>query len=190
MHVQNRTFNTMFLQILGICIVWYLSFNLNEIVFAFTKVIPGVNLIFLPSMLRVATVLLFGWTAAVGMGLGTFILIAERFNDPAWARTELQIVLTILADIIGPILAVFIGTRIMSIKNTLAGLSTVHIFAFAILGAVCNSILHRFSYYAGDAAVPAFFDSTVPMFTGDMMGAVLMLYTLSMSLRGWESFKK
>lgn len=187
MHIQNRTLNTMFLQILGICLVWQLSYNANEIMFKFTEQMPGVNLIFLPSMIRVASVLIFGWTAGVGMGLGTFALILAR---PEWVRSDIQIVLTVLADIIGPILAVYIGKRIMNIKNTLAGLSTAHIFVFAILGAVCNSLLHRIEYYAMDTAVPAFFDSTVPMFTGDMIGAALMLYTLSMTLRGWERFKK
>lgn len=172
------SFSGIVTQIAIVATLWVLLFNFNMIVFKFSEVIPAVNLVFLPAMLRVTAVLVCRWTGAFGLGLGAFLTMNdEQLNGPGY-----MLATDIAINIFAPMTSVAVGKLLMKVPDSLDGLTSHHIIMFSILGGLSNGLFHQPLHLMMHHR-PTFFDATVTMFVGDMIGCAIMMYAMSFTIR-------
>ena len=177
--------NNTVMQMVMVAVAWILLFKFNMVLFGFSEIIPAVNLVFLPAMLRVVAVLVCGWAGAVGLGIG----VLSCMSTEDLSRSDIEIVTDVLINIVGPYVGVAVGKRIMQVPDSLDGLTSNHIIMFSILGGVSNAVFHQPLHFMMPTR-PAFFDATVTMFVGDMIGCAIMLYAMSFVFRMIAHFGK
>lgn len=159
-------------------------YRLNDVLFSGPfEHAHGINWVFLPSGFRVLLVLVLGWPGALGIVGGTFWLDQERLLEPSgW----LTVLLTGLASGFGP----WLIKRWMESRGWLdvhlRDISPQRLLHFVLLYAVLNSVSHQFiRWYLLNIDSQPWLD-VWPMFVGDAMGAVLVLYTMKYTL-AWLS---
>jgi hypothetical protein len=161
----------------GIALLWMLLYGLNGWLFASLEVNPYVNWIFLPAALRVLAVLVFGWRGALGLFIGALITFDPNTGSSAFSAIP-QAALSALA----PWVAVTGTARWLGVAPDLKGLSFKQLALLSFAGAGLNALSHSllFSYLADDLALlQAFW----PMFGGDLLGTLLVVYAAHAALR-------
>lgn len=161
--------NSRVLKVAIVAILWGLLFTLNHWLFARIEVNAFVSWIFLPAALRMVSVMLLNWDAAMGLILGALVT-AEA--------TQAGDFLTMfpLACISGlaPMLAIAIGTALMGIGHNLSHLKPRHLWAYAALGAFFNASLSQL-YLQTVLPNPDPWGIVLKMFMGDLIGSALTL---------------
>lgn len=161
---------------IGVAIVWTLLFKLNMWVFKSLEVNHFVSWIFLPAFIRILSVLLFGWAAVIGLIIGA--IITSQLADIGHTSPYL---LAIISGV-GPMIAVRFCEYILKLPPTLIGIRPSHLFIFAITGAFVNVSLN--GYYFALHQLPSHpITCLSPMFIGDMLGSIIMLYIASFTLK-------
>lgn len=161
---------------IGVAIAWTLLFKLNMWVFKSLEVNHYVSWIFLPAFIRVLSVLLFGWAAAIGLVIGAIIT-----SHPADTGYVTPYILAIISGV-GPMIAVRFCENFLKLPPTLIGIRPSHLFIFGITGAFVNVSLN--GYYFALHHLPSHpITSLSPMFIGDMLGSIIMLYIASFALK-------
>lgn len=161
---------------IGVAIVWTLLFKLNMWVFKSLEVNHFVSWIFLPAFIRILSVLLFGWAAVIGLIIGAIIT-----SQPADIGHTSPYLLAIISGV-GPMITVRFCEYILKLPPTLIGIRPSHLFIFAITGAFVNVSLN--GYYFALHQLPSHpITCLSPMFIGDMLGSIIMLYVASFTLK-------
>ena len=161
---------------LGVAIAWTLLFKLNMWAFKSLEVNHFVSWIFLPAFIRILSVLLFGWAAVIGLIIGAIIT-----SNPADIGHSTPYVLAMISGV-GPMIAVRFCEYVLKLPPTLIGIRPSHLFIFAITGAFVNVSLN--GYYFALHQLPSHpITCLSPMFIGDMLGSIIMLYVASFTLK-------
>jgi len=166
-------------EIACVAILWALLFKLNGVMFKALEFSQHVSWIFLPAALRVLAVLLFRWRGAVGLFLGALLTSSQSLQSLApypWIAAALSAV--------APLFAVEIAKHHLRISSDLQGLSFQKLALVCSAGAAVSALAHSllYSHQTGDrAAMWGFF----PMFAGDLVGTVVVVYTAHFCLRLW-----
>ena len=159
-----------------VALVWTALFHLNDFFFNAAEVAPLVSLIFLPAVLRPVAVLLFGIPGAVGLMLGSALTI------PIIETLNVSLVLTILSNgLVAWVVLAFM--RLMPIYRSeltadMSGLTLRTVIVLASLTALVSSLTNSFIF----SLSPDLSESSgliLSMLVGDTIGALLMLYLLS-----------
>jgi hypothetical protein len=145
-------------------------------VFKSLEVNHYVSWIFLPAFIRILSVLLFGWTAVIGLIIGAIIT-----SQPADTGHATPYVLAIISGV-GPMFAVRFCESILKLPPTLIGIRPSHLFIFAITGSFVNVSLNG-CHFALHNLPSHPITSLSPMFIGDMLGTIIMLYVGSFALK-------
>jgi hypothetical protein len=161
---------------IGVAIAWTLLFKLNMWVFKSLEVNQFVSWIFLPAFIRILSVLLFGWAAVVGLIVGAIIT-----SNPADAYHTTPYVLAMISGV-GPMIAVRFCEYVLKLPPTLIGIRPSHLFIFALTGAFVNVSINGY-YFAINQLSADPITCLSPMFIGDMLGSVIMLYIASFILK-------
>ncbi len=161
---------------IGVAIAWTLLFKLNMWAFKSLEVNHFVSWIFLPAFIRILSVLLFGWAAVTGLIIGAIIT-----SNPADIGHTTPYVLALISGV-GPMIAVRFCEYVLKLPPTLIGIRPSHLFIFAITGAFVNVSLN--GYYFALHQLPSHpITCLSPMFIGDMLGSIIMLYVASFILK-------
>lgn len=161
---------------IGVAIAWTLLFKLNMWAFKSLEVNHFVSWIFLPAFIRILSVLLFGWAAVTGLIIGAIIT-----SNPADIGHTTPYVLALISGV-GPMIAVRFCEYVLKLPPTLIGIRPSHLFIFAITGAFVNISLN--GYYFALHQLPSHpITCLSPMFIGDMLGSIIMLYVASFTLK-------
>lgn len=161
---------------IGVAIAWTLLFKLNMWAFKSLEVNHFVSWIFLPAFIRILSVLLFGWAAVTGLIIGAIIT-----SNPADIGHTTPYVLALISGV-GPMIAVRFCEYALKLPPTLIGIRPSHLFIFAITGAFVNVSLN--GYYFALHQLPSHpITCLSPMFIGDMLGSIIMLYVASFTLK-------
>ena len=158
-------------------------YHLNAVLFSGPfEHAQGINWIFLPAGFRVLLVLVLGWPGALGVLGGTFWLDQERLLEPGGWFTVL---VTGLASGFGP----WLLKRWMEARGWLdahlRAISAQRLLNFVLLYAALNSVSHqviRWSLLPIDSKP---WLDVWPMFVGDALGALLVLYSMKYALAWW-----
>ncbi len=167
----------MVLQVLAIAFVWIALFKLNAVLFPVLDLNDHVSWIFLPAALRLFAVLVFGLPGAAGLFLGS--MLHADLTSPVSAFHGIMYAILSAG---GPVMALAICMRGLRIEADLSGLRPAHLAVFSLVGAACNVIPNRLYMWATSMIVGPYVDF-VPMFIGDTIGTVLMLYFAGACLR-------
>ncbi len=161
---------------IGVAIAWTLLFKLNMWLFKSLEVNQFVSWVFLPAIIRILSVLLFGWAAVVGLIVGAIIT-----SNPADAYHTTPYVLAMISGV-GPMIAVRFCEYVLKLPPTLIGIRPSHLFIFALTGAFVNVSINGY-YFAINQLSADPITCLSPMFIGDMLGSVIMLYIASFILK-------
>jgi hypothetical protein len=153
--------------IIGIVVLWYALYQLNSAIFKHADINDYVAWVFLPAILRLVCVLLFGMIGVVGLFIGSFVTLLNLTDD------LLDLTLISLASSFSPYLAVLLCKKLLKIPYNLTDLSAINLLVMTFIAAVFSSGIH--SLYFWYANSPIYFTQ---MFIGDLIGSFLGLYTL------------
>ena len=147
-------------------------FHINNWVFSGLEYRHGVNWVFLPAGFRVILVLIMGLPASIGIMLGTW------FIDSAGSE-NLPYVMSLLNGVVSgftPWLVMKVLDQGGKFGPQLQELTTVKLMEFTLIYAACNAVLHQLSWWLRDHNSINLWVDPWPMFIGDAVGALLMLY--------------
>ena len=161
-------------------LLYFGTYHLNTWLPSSVAIAPYVSLIYLPAAIRVLAVLVMGLPAAVGLMLGTLLSIYT--TEGAWEHVWYETLPTSFISGFGALLAVSIGTRLLKLPADLAGLQPLHLLQLSILGAVCNAIpTNTFFWLMGHISAPL--DDALLMFSGDVIGSLVMLWLAATAVK-------
>jgi hypothetical protein len=147
-------------------------FHVNNWVFSGLEYRHGVNWVFLPAGFRVILVLVMGLPASIGIMLGTW------FIDMTSSQSSHDVV-TLLNGLVSgftPWLVMKVLDQGGKFGPQLQQLNTVKLIEFTLIYAACNAVLHQLSWWLRDHSSVNLWVDLWPMFIGDAVGAMLMLY--------------
>jgi hypothetical protein len=143
----------------------------NELFFRRAEFLQGIGWIYIPAGTRLLCTLLFGRAGAVGLLIaGWFACYWYYFPGDAIRATSGTI-----AGAIGPYLVYVIAQRRYSLQASLTNLTPKRLLVCAAGCALASPLLHHiwFALHGDDHLLPGF----LVMFFGDLMGALIVLYT-------------
>ena len=147
-------------------------FDVNAWVFANLEYRQGVNWIFLPAGFRIILVLTMGLPASTGIMLGTWFL------DRATLGTEHAILILLNGVVSGftPWLIMKALEKSGKLSPQLQQFSSAQLLNFTLIYAAGNAVLHQLGWWLLDHASINPWVDIWPMFIGDVLGALIMLY--------------
>lgn len=163
--------------ILFAAVLYWLGFELQNWLFKFTEVIPGVNWFYLPGGLRVVLVWVGGIYGATGIFVATMLIDVLHIQD----IQGLMFLGTGLVSGFGPLLALHLVWPRHSWQQQ-SRLTSTRLLTFAGTYALLNAVLHQAVWWyfqrEGSVATVDFW----PMFIGDLTGSVTLLYLWKFAL--------
>jgi hypothetical protein len=156
-----------------VVLTWIVFYQMSLWLFAYFEYNPRVYWVFLPAGIRMIAVFIFGWAGVLGLFIGSIIT-----NE-----VELSGYVIYLAAIsaMSPMVAKRACMWWFNIPDTLQGLSSKQLLAFAITGALSNALLSNLYFYFTDRANSL--KGVFPMFVGDMLGTLIIFYLIAQILR-------
>ncbi len=154
-------------------------FRINDWLFESLEYVKGVNWVFLPAGFRVLLVLAMGIPGALGIALGTVWLDTHAPVPPPPAEVML---LTCLVSGFGPWLVKFWMERRGLLGRDLMQLTSARLLQFVVAYAAVNAVAHQSIHWFFEQEPLQPWINVWPMFTGDLLGAMIVLYTLKLSL--------
>ena len=161
-------------------LVYYGTYLFNGWFFSSVFIAPYLSLIYLPAAVRILFAMVLGLPAALGMMLGTLLIIYT--TQGAWTVVWYEALPVSFISGFGPLLAVAIGVRWLNLPKDLGGLKPLHLIQFTLLGAVCNAIPTNLFYWATHD-LPSPMMSVIQMFVGDVLGALLVLWIAASAVK-------
>jgi uncharacterized membrane protein len=153
-------------------ILFVAFFHLNDVVFGALEHSEGVNWIFLPAGFRILLVLCMGIPACVGILLGNLYLDFEHLQHGHGLLTTL----TAIVSGFTPWL-VMKGMNHWKFLNVgLQDLTHQQLVNFTLIYAAANALLHQLLWLFLTAHEHQLLVEIWPMFVGDVLGALIMLY--------------
>ena len=154
-------------------------FRLNDWLFDWLEYVKGVNWVFLPAGFRVLLVLAMGIPGALGIALGTLWL--DIHGAPPVPDPDVML-LTCLASGFGPWLVKYAMERRGLIGQDLLQLTTGRLLQFVLLYAAVNAFAHQSIHWLFEQDPLQPWINLWPMFTGDLLGALIVLYAFKLSM--------
>lgn len=174
--MQTRLF-TMVVSAIAVALLWVLLFRLNRWAFSSIDVTVFISWIFLPAAIRMLAIMVCDWVGALGLFAGALI---TNQADPTGGVVD-GLVLAFLSAT-GPLLAFWCCTRLLGLSPTLTGLTAKQLLVFAVVGALLNAVPHNIYFYLSDRMTSPI-EGLIPMFLGDLLGTMVVLYVASLALR-------
>lgn len=148
---------------------FYVLSEVHDRLFEWTQYSQGVSWVFLPSGLRLALVLLFGGSGAIGVMVGTF----------CWGLdAPVPIGVHAAAAVISggaPWLAYWICKRALQIQPSLVNLTAAQLMQMALIFSLTSALLHQ-ALYVPTGLSTSFIKGSVVMAFGDFIGCLAVLY--------------
>lgn len=162
-----------FWSIAGTVLVYLLSLWLNELIFTHTEFLRGVNWIYLPTGIRLLSTLLLGADGAIGLLIsGLIVDFAYYFpHDPVRA------IVGAIISAVGPYAVYRLALERYDLKTSLTNLTPKRLLVLAFAVATANSVLHHI-WFALTGDTQNFIERFFMMYTGDLTGALIMLYAM------------
>ena len=153
-------------------------FRLNDQLFSFLEHAKGVNWVFLPAGFRVLLVLVLGIPGAIGIAVGTLWLDLPQLDSDHWL-SELAMG---LASGFGPWCVKYWLEMRGVIARNLKDIRSASLLQFVLLYAAVNAIAHQAIFWGFALNDRKPWIDIWPMFVGDMVGALIILYGFKLAL--------
>ena len=157
--------------ILSVALLWAGAFRLNAAMFNAFEYSQLANWIFLPAAIRILSVLLLGYTGALGLMLGAYLTLLP-------SAPLLHNIFLAISSGLAPLAALWVCRRLFPIAPDLAGLRAWHVLMLSLANAAANSIILN-SYLASVGRLQGQWVQIMTVFVGDVLGTALVLLLLS-----------
>lgn len=162
---------------LGSAVLFVSFFHLNGWLFADLAYREGVNWVFLPAGFRVILVLILGLQGAAGIMLGTWYLDQGSLDTNLW--------LVLLNGVVSgftPFLVMKVLGKGQRTERLLQDMTTQRLLNFTLIFAAASAVAHHLVWLLLERADVNIWIDVWPMFIGDAIGALLMLYLFKLLL--------
>lgn len=165
-------------------VAWTGSFLLNERFVPFFAHAPGIDLVFVPSGVRLLAILIGGIWAVIGVTIGSMFLAGAEF-----ATIQPAVILAIaLCSGLCPYAALRGSLRMTGVDSVLSNLTAGRLPLICLGVALGSAVLHNLIYSAlGLESWPHFSDNVLAMATGDFLGTLLAVILAFLALRFFRS---
>jgi hypothetical protein len=161
----------------SVAALWVGLFKFNSIFFEYLGVSQYISWVFLPAAIRMISVMLFDWVGAAGLFVGAVIT-----SDPVLNHNFSDAITLAGMSALGPVLAVTFCTKWLRMSENFSGLGPRQLTLFGLVGALCNVIPHNIYFYVTDR-MQSPLAGVIPMFVGDLLGTVIVLYVSALVLK-------
>ena len=147
-------------------------FHLNDLIFSIFEYSDGISWVFLPAGFRVILVLIMGLPGALGLMLGSWFIDRELFTQNAAA-------LAFLNGIVGgltPWLVLKLLIHRQWLDPKLQSLNALLLLKMTLIFAATTALMHQLVWLVLDRPHLNIWVDIWPMFMGDALGTLLMLY--------------
>ncbi len=152
-------------------------YELNAWLFSQVKVTENISWVFLPAAIRMLAVLLFEWAGVAGLFVGSLAVILDLFAEQPGHALALASLSSVPSLVVARVVQ-----RSLGVRADLGGMTGRHLLVFGLAGGLVNSLVHTL-YFAGREGNLEPFHGFVPMFVGDSIGTLLVLYAGAVALR-------
>jgi len=159
---------------------WMASFVAHNLFMPFLTHAPGIDLVFIPSGVRLIAIMIGGIWAVVGVCIGAIIL-----TGPELHTLHPGVILAVSACAgLCPYLALRASMRIIGVERGLGNLAPVHLPFISLGVALGSSVLHNVLFCVlGIESWRDFSDHVLAMATGDFLGILLAMVMVLLFLR-------
>lgn len=164
-------------------LAWVGSFLLHQHFLPFLNRAPGIDLLFIPSGLRLIALMVGGAWAALGISVGSLFLTGPEFH------TAQPAVILLVAACSGfcPYLALRASLWAVGVDGRLAGLTAAKLPLISLGVAAGSSLLHNLLFgLLGLEPWRDFAANTAAMVAGDFVGILLAVVIVFVALRLWR----
>jgi hypothetical protein len=163
---------------LGSAVLFASFFQFNGWLFADLVYREGVNWVFLPAGFRVILVLILGLPGAMGIMLGTWFLDRDSLGTSSmW----LALVNGVVSGFT-PLWVLKILNRGKRTQHLLQDMTAQRLLNFTLIFAAASAVAHHLVWLLLERADVNIWVDVWPMFIGDAIGALLMLYGFKLLL--------
>ncbi|MGV0959317.1 MAG: hypothetical protein ACOYB1_05715 [Limnohabitans sp.] len=153
-------------------LLFIVFFTVNGLIFSRMEYRHGVNWIFLPAGFRVILILVMGIPASMGIMLGTW------FIDRAALESGQASIVWLNSIVSGftPWVIMKALEKYGQLSAHLRQFSSAQLLNFTLIYGAANAVLHQLGWWLLDPASVNPWVDIWPMFVGDVLGALIMLY--------------
>lgn len=175
---HKLTLQTQALLVLLCAVAYFYAFKLNLYWFNWIEFSHGVNLVYIPSGLRLLFVLIMARLGGIGVALSS-IAVNYSYGD-----TDAHVfnIVTGLISGASPCIARYLAIKWFKLDTLLVNLTGRDFFKISVLFAVVNALIHQLWYFWMDKTQD-FLASALAMGLGDWFGTVLVLATASFGIQ-------
>jgi hypothetical protein len=170
-HSTKNALQTAALALLS-AVFFVVFFHLNLAFFSALEYREGVNWVFLPAGFRVILVLVAGVPGSMGIMLGTWFIDRTALGSDLTG----MVLANGLVSGFTPWLVLKFSERWGVMSPQLQQLTTQQLLNFTLMYAAANALAHHASWWLFKRADLNVWVDVWPMFVGDAIGALLMLY--------------
>ncbi|WP_395685633.1 hypothetical protein [Aestuariivirga sp.] len=153
-------------------LLWALTHMLHDVYFPFLNHRPGIDLIFVPSGIRLLLLMIGGVWAAIGVCLGSLLLAGPEFGFDNFP----DMVTIALISGFGTYAALRLTQWSFGITQHLGNLAPWHLPLISLCVAIGSSVVHNLAFVGlGVENWAKFADNTIAMAMGDFLGSLLVV---------------
>jgi len=161
----------------GTALVFVLSLWLNQVIFAHTEFVRGVNWIYLPSGVRLLSTLLLGGDGALGLLIASWLVDFFYFFPQDPVRSFAGGIIATVA----PYAVYRLAREWYGLQASLANLTPNRLLILALAYSVANPLLHHI-WFALRGNTHDIVERFFVMVAGDLAGALIVLYIAKVCL--------
>jgi ABC-type Fe3+-siderophore transport system permease subunit len=158
--------------------LFVLFFELNGWVFSNFAYSDGISWVFLPAGFRVILVLILGLPGALGLVLGSWFIDSAFFSADTWLLPFLNGLVSGLTP--------WLVMKYLQHKGWLAphlmSMSAQHLLQMTLIFSAASAISHQLLWWLFERQDTKIWVDVWPMFIGNALGALLMLYGFKFAL--------
>jgi hypothetical protein len=163
---------------LASAVLFVLFFKLNNSIFANFAYSEGISWVFLPEGFRVILVLVLGLPGAVGLMLGTWFISSALFSAETWFLPFLNGLVSGLTP--------WLVMKYLQRKGWLAphimSMTAQRLLQMTLIFSAASAITHQLLWWLFERPETNIWVDVWPMFIGNALGALLMLYGFKFAL--------
>ncbi len=156
---------------------WVFFYQLNALLFHKAFLSPLVSWVFLPAGIKIVSVIVFDELGVLGLFVGA---LATYYLNNLSAGNPL-ILAAVSAS--SPFVAIHVSKYLLKLDDLCSGMSGTHLLIISFIYAVTNTLFHELYLGVHMRNLVGFANNQFVMFCGDLLGALLLLFIMSLSIK-------
>jgi hypothetical protein len=170
-------FRLQFTMVLATILFFVLTLCINEWLFSYGELVPGINWIYLPAGVRLLSTLLFGGAGALGLLIVSWLVSFFYFFPNDFMRAFAGGIVATIA----PYGVYLVAQRALGLRSSLTNLTSARLLICIIACSLASPLLHHIWFAIYEPPRPLL-KSFLVMVAGDLNGTLLVVYAAKMML--------